>query len=65
MSEGDCNAGVRDGEVLLWCMHEYVGGTRGSGFVSNAADMLRMSMMRGMRGAAGVCKMCMCLARAV
>ena len=43
--------------------HEYVGGTRGSGIVFSAADMLGMSVVRGMRGVAGVCKMCMCLDR--
>ena len=35
-------------------------GTRGSGIVSSAADVLWMSVVRGMRG---VCEMCMCLAR--
>ena len=34
-----------------------MGGTRGSGFVSSAADVRRM------RGVGGVCEMCMCLAR--
>ena len=37
--------------------------TRGSGIVSSAADVLWMSVVRGMRGVAGVCEMCMCLAR--
>ena len=41
---------------------EHVGGTRGSGIVSSAADVLWMSMVRGMRGVAGVCEMFMCLA---
>ena len=40
-----------------------VGGTRGSGIVSSAADVLCMSVVRGMRGVGGVCEMCMCLAR--
>ena len=40
-----------------------VGGTRGSGIVSSAADVLWMSVVRGMRGVGGVCEMCMCLAR--
>ena len=31
--------------------------------MSNAADVLGMSMVRGMRGVGGVCEMCMCLAR--
>ena len=32
---------------------------RGSGIVSSAADMLRMSVVRGMRGVGVVCDMCM------
>ena len=39
------------------------GDTRGSGIVSSAADVLGMSVVRGMRGIGGVCEMCMCLAR--
>ena len=38
----------------------HVGGTRGSGIASSAADVLWMSVMRGV---GGVCEMCMCLAR--
>ena len=38
--------------------------TRGSGIGSSAADVLGMSVVRGMRGVVGVCEMCMCLARA-
>ena len=41
----------------------HVGGTRGSGIVSSAADVLWMSVVRGMLGVGGVCEMCMCLAR--
>ena len=41
----------------------YVGGTRGSGIVSSAADVLCMSVVRGMIGVGGVYEMCMCLAR--
>ena len=41
----------------------HVGGTRGLGIVSNAADVLCMSVVRGMRGVGGECEMCMCLAR--
>ena len=41
----------------------HVGSTRGSGIVSSAADVLWMSVVRGMRGVGGVCEMCMCLAR--
>ena len=40
----------------------HVGGIRGSGIVSSAADVLWMSVVRGMRGAGGVCDICMCLA---
>ena len=43
--------------------HEYVDGTRGSGIVSSASDMLGMSVVRGMNGLGGVCEMCMCLTR--
>ena len=38
-------------------------GTRGSSIVSNAAGVLWMSVVRGMRGIGEVCEMCMCLAR--
>ena len=31
--------------------------------MSNAADVLWNSVVRGMRGVGGVCEMCMCLAR--
>ena len=41
----------------------HVGGTRGSGIVSIAADVLWLSVVRGMRGVGGVCEMCMSLAR--
>ena len=41
----------------------HVGGTPGSGIVSNTADVLGVSVVRGMRGIGGVCEMCMCLAR--
>ena len=39
----------------------FVGGTRDSGIVSRAADVLRMSVVRGMKGVGAVCEMCMCL----
>ena len=39
----------------------HVGNTRG--IVSGAADVLWMSMVRGMRRVGGVCEMSMCLAR--
>ena len=41
----------------------HVGGTRGSGNVSSTADLLWMSVVRGMRGVGEVCEMCLCLAR--
>ena len=56
MCEVDGNAGV--GVVSAG----HVGGTRGSGNVSSAADVLWMSVVRGMRGVGGVYEMCMCLA---
>ena len=42
--------------VSAW--HEYVGGGRGSGNVSSVADVLGMTVVRGMRGVGGVCEMC-------
>ena len=41
----------------------HVGGTRGSGMVSSATDVLWMSVVRVMSGVGGVCEMCMCFAR--
>ena len=38
---------------------EHVGGTRGSGIVSSASDVL-MSVVRGMRGVGGVCGLRSC-----
>ena len=38
----------------------HMGGTRGSGIVSSAAEVLWMSVVRVVRG---VCGMCMCMAR--
>ena len=35
----------------------HVGGTRGSGIVSSAADVLGMSVVRRMRGVGGMCEM--------
>ena len=40
-----------------------MGGTRGSGNVSSAADVLGMAVVCRMTGVGGVCEMCMCLAR--
>ena len=36
-----------------------MGGIRGSGIVSSAADVLWMSVVHGIRGVGGVCEMCM------
>ena len=49
--------------MWLWCGCG-VGGTSELGIASSAADVLWMCVMRGMRGFNGLCKMCMCLARA-
>ena len=43
---GDCNVGVGSGRGVVSAWH--VGGTRGSGIVSSAADVLWMSVVRGM-----------------
>ena len=61
--EGDGNGGVGDGGGVVVVSAGHVGGTRGSGIVSSTADLLGMSVVRGMRGVDGVCEMCMCLAR--
>ena len=45
--DGDGNAGVVSAGN--------VGGTRGSRILSSAADVLWMSVVRGMRGVGGVC----------
>ena len=37
----------------------HVGSTRGSGIVFSVADVLWMSVVRGMRGVGGVCEMCL------
>ena len=39
----------------------HVGGTRGSGIVSSTADVLWMSVVRGMRGVGGVCEIYICV----
>ena len=62
MCEGDGHAGEGDGDVVL-VSAGHVGGTRDSCIVSSAADMLGMSVVRGMRGVGGVCVMCMYLTR--
>ena len=40
----------------------HVGGTRGSGIVSSAADVLWMSVVCGMRGVGGACEIYVYLA---
>ena len=49
-----------DRGVVVSAGHEYVGGTRDSGIVSSTADVLGMSVVRGMRGVGGVLK-CVCV----
>ena len=51
-----CWCGGRGGVFAVSAGHEYVGGTRGLGIVSCAADVLGMSIVRGMRGFSGVCE---------
>ena len=46
------------GGVVVNTEHEWVGGTRGSGIVSSAADVLGMSVVRLMRVA---CVKCVCV----
>ena len=61
--EDDDNAGVVDGGGVVIVSTEHVGGARGSGIVFSAANVLGMSVMRGVRRVGGVCEMCLCLAR--
>ena len=60
--------GARFTAMLVWGMVVvsvgHVGGTRGLGIMSSAADVLWMSVVCWMRGVGGVCEMCMSLARA-
>ena len=57
-----CRESARVTEMLVWGMgvltaeHEYLGGTRGSGIVSSAGDVLGRSVVRGMRGVDGACE---------
>ena len=50
--------GARGAEVAVsvWC--EYMSGTRGSGIVSCADDVLEMSVVCRVRGVGGVCEIC-------
>ena len=60
--EGDGNTDVRGGCGVL-SAGNVGGGTCGSGIVYSAADVLWMSVVRGMRGVGGIFEMCMCLVR--
>ena len=57
--EGDGNAGVGYGGDVV-AVSVYMGGTRGSGVLASAGDVLEMSVVRGV---GEVCDMCMCLGR--
>ena len=57
--EGDGNAGVGSGASVV-AVSAYMGGTRGSGVLASAGDVLEMSVMRGV---GEVCDICMYLAR--
>ena len=57
--KGDGSAGVESGAGVV-AVSAYMGGTRGSGVLSSAGDVLAMSVVRGV---GGVYDMCMCLAR--
>ena len=59
--EGDGNAGVGSGLYMV-VVSAYMCGTRGSGVLSSACDVLEMSVVRGVDG---VCDMCMCLVAVV
>ena len=61
--DGDGNDGVGDGGVVV-VNAGHVGGICGSGIVSGAADVLGISVVRGMRAVGGFYNMRMCLARA-
>ena len=55
--EGDGNACVgSEGGVVA--VSVYMGGTRGSGVLASAGDVLEMSVVRGI---GGVCDMCVCV----
>ena len=47
--DGNAGEGTGGGVVALNAGCKYIGGTRGSGFVSTA-DVLEMSVVRGLRG---------------
>ena len=47
--EGDANAGVGSGGGVV-AVSAYMDGTRGSGVLSSACDVLEMSVVRGVGG---------------
>ena len=51
--EGDGNAGVGSGGRVV-AVSAYMGGTRGSGVLSSAGDVLELRVVRG-----GVCGLCL------
>ena len=57
--KGGRNAGVGSGGGVV-AVSAYMGGTRGSGVLASAGDVLEISVVRGV---GQVCDMCMCLAR--
>ena len=59
--EGDGSAGMGFGGGVV-AVSEYMGGTRGSGVLASAGDVLEISVVRSV---GGVYDMCMCLARGV
>ena len=58
--EGDGNSCVGSGGGVV-VLSAYMGGTRGSGVLSSADDVLEMSVVGGV---GGMCDMCNCFARA-
>ena len=60
--DGSGDVGDKGGVVGVSACHEYVGGIRGSDIVSSAADVLGMSVVRGMKGVGRVGELCMRLA---
>ena len=59
MCKGDGSAGVGFGGGVV-AVSAHMGGTRGSGVLASAGNMLEISVVRGV---GGVYDMCMCLAR--
>ena len=54
---------MNDGGGVVVVIAGHAGGTRGSVVASSAADVLGMSVLRGMREVGGGCEMCMYFAR--